>query len=134
MKRLVGLVLFLFVLVLSACGNDVAFKAEKEHFDGGFFENELHQGIGIAEGKLVLTGDVDAEAKRESVLDDWIVKLKEEAADDVSLYMDDVKIKVKDDQYTVMASDGLELVFTRVGERIIEDELGMQYSTPVYLE
>jgi len=137
-KNSIYFLFFCFVLLLVGCSNDITPKDENyiakvSDFEENIFTSSKNQSIGLFEGSLKIKGIYDKEAKRKSSLDEIIASISAETGNDqVEKTFSNAEIKTENDKYFITADEGINLVFTKVGERIIKDEEGMEFSSPKY--
>lgn len=110
------------------------YKARVSDFEENFFTNKNNQSIGLTKNGLRINGYYDKEAKSKSSLDEIISSISEGSGNHVEKTFTNAEIKIEDDKYYITADEGISLVFKKVGERIIKDEKGTEYSTPKYPE
>jgi len=119
-------------LLIIGCSNEPTtenYIAKVSDFEDNIFSSSQNQSIGLREGELRVSGIYDKEAKIKTSLDDIISTISLENGDQRVKTFSNVKITTDKDKYTITADDGINLVFTKVGKRIIKDEKGVEYRT-----
>lgn len=127
------LVLLLSIsLLMTGCKEKASetYEAKASDFDNNIFTNNQNQSIGLFGTDLTITGIHDKEAKVKTSLQPIIASIYDGTGDQVEKTYANAKIETKDDQYIITADEGINLVFTKVGERIIKDEENVEYSSP----
>lgn len=140
-KGLLTIFLFSIPLLIVGCIEESVVESESESyvakisdFENNIFTNSQNQSIGLFENELRITGIYDTNTNTNTSLDKIIASIYDGSSDQVEKIFANAEIKTKNDQYFITADEGINLVFTKVGERIIKDEEGMEYSTPIYPE
>ena len=131
------LLLFGLILLLAACTNEPApeneiYIAKVSDFEDNIFTNTQSQSIGLLGGDLRIAGIYDQGAKSKSSLDSILSSISGGTGDQVEKIFTNVEIKTKEDNYYITADEGISLTFTKIGERIIKDENGIEYTSPKY--
>ena len=125
------------ILLLAACTNEPTpeneiYIAKVSDFEDNIFTNTQNQSIGLLGDDLRIAGIYDQGAKRKSSLDSILSSIYDGTNDQVEEYFTNVEIKTKEDKYYITADEGISLTFTKIGERIIKDENGIEYTSPKY--
>ena len=131
------LLLFGLILLLAACTNEPApeneiYIAKVSDFEDNIFTNTQSQSIGLLGGDLRIAGSYDQGVKSKSSLDSILSSISGGTGDQVEKVFTNVEIKTKEDNYYITADEGISLTFTKIGERIIKDENGIEYTSPKY--
>lgn len=131
------LLLFGLILLLAACTNEPApeneiYIAKVSDFEDNIFTNTQSQSIGLLGGDLRIAGSYDQGVKSKSSLDSILSSISGGTGDQVEKVFTNVEIKTKEDKYYITADEGISLTFTKIGERIIKDENGIEYTSPKY--
>ena len=103
--------------------------AKVSDFEDNIFSSSQNQSIGVLGKELRISGIYDKEAKIKTSLYDIMSSISLENGDQRVKTFSNVKITTDKDKYTITADDGVNLVFTKIGERIIKDEKGVRYRT-----
>lgn len=127
--------LFGLILLLAACTNEPTpeneiYIAKVSDFEDNIFTNTQNQSVGLLGGDLRIAGIYDQGAKRKSSLDSILSSISGGTGDQVEKIFTNVEIKTKEDKYYITADEGISLTFTKIGERIIKDESGIEYTSP----
>ncbi len=131
------LLLFGLILLLAACINEPApeneiYIAKVSDFEDNIFTNTQSQSIGLLGGDLRIAGIYGQGAKSKSSLDSILSSISGGTGDQVEKVFTNVEIKTKEDKYYITADEGISLTFTKIGERIIKDKNGIEYTSPKY--
>ena len=119
-------------LLILGCSNEPTtenYIAKVSDFEDNIFRSSQNQSIGLLGNELRISGVYDKEAKIKTSLDDVISTISGGTGKQVEKTFSNVKITTDKDKYTITADDGINLVFTKVGKRIIKDEKGVEYRT-----
>jgi len=136
-KNSMYLLFLSLILLLAACtsnptpDND-AYIAKASDFEDNVFTSSQNQSLGLFGNDLRITGIYDKEAKRKSSLDSIISSISGGTGKQIEKIFTNAKVKTEGAKYYITADEGVSLTFTKVGERIIKDEEGIEYSTPVH--
>lgn len=136
-KNAMYLLFLSLILLLAACTSKPtpeheAYIAKASDFEDNVFTSSQNQSIGLFGNDLRITGIYDKEAKRKSSLDSIISSISGGTGKQIEKIFTNAKIKTEGAKYYITADEGVSLTFTKVGERIIKDEEGIEYSTPVH--
>lgn len=135
-KNSMYLLFFSLILLLAACTNEPTpenkiYIAKVSDFEDNVFTNTQSQSIGLFDEGLRIAGPQQKTTKRKTSLDKIISSISGGTDGHIVKVFPKAKIKTEDDKYYITA-EGIELVFTKVGERIIKDEEGIEYTTSKY--
>lgn len=131
-KWLFTVLLLSISLLIIGCSNEPTtenYIAKVSDFEDNIFSSSQNQSIGLLGKELRISGIYDKEAKIKTSLDDVISTISGGTGERVEKTFSNVKITTDKDKYTITADDGINLVFTKIGERIIKDEKGVRYLT-----
>ncbi len=136
-KNSMYLLFLSLILLLAACTSkptpeNEAYIAKASDFEDNVFTSSQNQSIGLFGNDLRITGIYDKEAKRKSSLDSIISSISGGTGKQIEKIFTNAKVKTEGAKYYITADEGVSLTFTKVGERIIKDEEGIEYSTPVH--
>lgn len=119
-------------LLIIGCSNEPTtenYIAKVSDFEDNIYNSSQNQSIGVLGKELRISGIYDKEAKIKTSLDDIISTISVGTGEQRVKTFSNVKITTDKDKYTITADDGINLVFTKIGERIIKDEKGVRYRT-----
>lgn len=127
-----SLILLLAAWTSKPTPENEAYIAKASDFEDNVFTSSQNQSIGLFGNDLRITGIYDKEAKRKSSLDSIISSISGGTGKQIEKIFTNAKVKTEGAKYYITADEGVSLTFTKVGERIIKDEEGIEYSTPVH--
>lgn len=131
-KSLIGLFCFTLIFI-AGCKDESEFKSDEEHFEKTLFTNKYNQNIGVTSENSVRISGYYREGSQ-SDLNPILKQISNGSSNFVEHYYSEYTLKTKDNKYYLSLNDEIEIVFERIGERIIVDEAGAEYTTPTYLD